>query len=278
MKIVIIGHICIDHNTSENSTYTAAGSSAVFINRIMQQLGENEIIVIAPYGKDFLPYTKEITIYPSQPTSEQTLIYENTVKKNSRTQKVFNINSASPIEIENKFAGIIKQADIIFIAPLLPNFPVCYIQRISQLAKRRALKIILPQGFFREINSKNEVMVREFSEADRIMPYVNIAVISNQDHPYAKEIAAQWVQKSKLAVIITSAEKGASIITRKKQTIIPTMPVPVEKILDSIGSGDIFSAALAHNYAQTRSLEKAVKFANRIARQCLFQTTDSLKI
>ncbi len=278
MKIVIIGHVCIDHNISESSTYTAAGSSAVFINKIMQQFEENEIIIIAPYGKDFLPYTKELTLYPAQPTSDQTLVYKNIIRKVERDQKALYRSNAEPIEIENNFASIIKQADIIFIAPLLPNFPACYIQRISQLAKKKALKIILPQGFFREINSANEVMVREFSEADKIMPYMDIAVISNQDHPHAKEIATQWVQKSKLSVIITSAEKGAFIITRKKQTIIPTIPVPVEKIVDSIGSGDIFSAALAYNYIQTRSLEKAVKFANETARQCLFQTTDSLKI
>ncbi|MCK5044900.1 hypothetical protein KAR26_04215 [Candidatus Parcubacteria bacterium] len=278
MKIAIIGHVCIDHNISESSTYTAAGSPAVFINKIMQQFDDCETMIIAPYGKDFLPHAQKITLYPSQPISDQTLVYENIIRKLERDQKVLYANNALPIEIENKFAEIIKQADIIFIAPILPNFPVSYIQTISSLAKKGALKIMLPQGYFREIDEENEVVVREFSEADKLMPCVNITVISDQDHPYAKEIAREWARKSNTAVIVTLAEKGALIITKNKQTIIPTMPVPLEKIVDSIGAGDIFSAAFSHNYVRTRSLEKAVKFANEIARQCLFQTTDSLKI
>ena len=88
MKAVIIGHICIDHNISESSSYTAAGGPGMFINKILRQIGEWEVTVAAPYGKDLLPHVKQVALYPPEPTSDHNLVYENTIKENSRTQKV----------------------------------------------------------------------------------------------------------------------------------------------------------------------------------------------
>jgi len=49
---------------------------AVFI-KIYKKFPKVLVNVIAPYGIDFLTYTKEINIFPKKPTGDWTLIYEN---------------------------------------------------------------------------------------------------------------------------------------------------------------------------------------------------------
>ncbi|MFH1657360.1 MAG: PfkB family carbohydrate kinase [bacterium] len=269
MKAVIVGHLCIDHNISENSTYTAAGGSAVFIDKIFRRFKNWQTTVIAPYGEDFF-YVENFNLYPSRPTGRQTLVYENISKKNSRSQKALHCDSAKPVEIDKRAKEIIAEADILFITPLLPNFPPPYIENISET---KALKILLPQGYFREINGQNNVIVRKFSEAEKILPLVDVVIVSNQDYPQMEELARQWVIGNNLTVIVTLAEKGALILNKEGESLVPTTPVPAEEIVDSIGSGDIFSAAFAYNYFQTKNLEAAVRFANELARQYLFRTS-----
>lgn len=269
MKIVVVGHVCIDHNISENSAYTAAGGSAVFINKIFKQFKDCQTTIVAPYGKDF-PYAKNFTLYPPEPFAGKTLIYENIVRKNSRSQKALHCDSARPVKIDEKIKKIIQEADLLFIAPLLPNFSTEYIQQISD---NKALKVLLPQGYFRKIDNKNKIVVRKFKEAEKILPLVNIVIVSHQDYPQMKKIAEQWAKKNNLIAIVTLAEKGALVLTKEKETLVPTVPVLSEKIVDSIGSGDIFSAAFAYNYFQTKNSETATRFANKLARQYLFRTS-----
>jgi len=155
MKITILGHVCIDKNTSENSSYTAAGSPAMFMNKIFRQLPDNQLTIIAPYGADFLEYAENGKLYPEKPSGKNTLVYENITKGGARIQKAHH--------------------------------------------------------------------------------------------------------------------------TKEKEIPLPTKAVPESEVVDSVGSGDIFSAGFAHRYQQTHSLEKAGRFANELARQCLFYTPSEIK-
>src|SRR5438874_2601314 len=119
MNIVILGHVCIDKNTSENASYTAAGGPAMFMSKVFRELPDCRTTIIAPYGKDFLPFAKGINLYPSQPTVEHTLVYENITKDKKRVQKCYNYETALPAKLNNEFKSTLKQADILYIAPLV---------------------------------------------------------------------------------------------------------------------------------------------------------------
>jgi len=277
IEILIIGHICIDHNTSEKSSYISAGGSAIFINKIFNQFKDCKTTVIASYGKDFLPYLNKIKIFPARSMYNHTLIYKNIIKNELRVQKTLYRKNASPIKIKNKVGNIIKQADILFIAPLLPNFSPKYIQQIVSFTKKKSVKILLPQGYFRNFNSQNNVTKREFLEANKVLPLLNFIIVSEEDFPQMRKVGHAWVRKNNNTVIITLGKKGALIINKNKEINIPTIPVAANKIVDSIGSGDIFSAGFAYKYMKTKNIKTAVKFANKLAYKHLFYSSNEIK-
>lgn len=269
IRIVIIGHVCIDHNISEKTSYITAGGPAMFIDKIFNQFKDCQTTIVSPYGKDFFHYIKKNTFYPLRSTANHTLIYKNFINKGLRTQEALYRKNAIPLKLKGKVCNIIKQADILFIAPILPNFSPKYIQQISKFTKKGAIKILLPQGYFRDFNSQNKIILRKFSEANKILPSVDFAIASNQDYPKIRQVSPNWVKNNKAIFIITLGKKGAVIVNKNKEIKVPTIPVPNNKIVDSIGSGDIFSAGFAYNYIKTKSSKRAVRFANKLARKYL---------
>ena len=126
MNISILGHVCIDKNTSEHTSYVAAGSPAMFMNRIYKQFPNCPTNIIASYGQDFLKYLNGISIFPKTPNSKKTLVYENISKKGNRLQKAYHREEAFPVAIDDNVKNILSNSDIVFVAPLLPNFPKSY--------------------------------------------------------------------------------------------------------------------------------------------------------
>lgn len=278
MNITILGHVCIDKNTSENASYTAAGSPAMFMNKIYKQFPNADVTIIAPYGKDFLRYKGNTHIYPDSPNNETTLIYENISKAGSRQQKAHNRNEALPVPIDEKSKQIIAASDIVFIAPLMPNFSADYLRQLLASAKQGTLTILLPQGYYRDFDDEDNVLVRPFIEADDILPLVDVVIVSEQDHADMLSLAQQWAKKYNLITIVTEGEKGAVAITKDNKVMLPARMVQESEIVDSVGSGDIFSAGFSYRYKQTSDLEEAGRFANELARQCLFFTPDEIII
>jgi len=249
MNITIVGHVCIDHNESENSSYSTAGSPAVFMNRIFKQLPDCFVSIIAPYGKDFLQYSHGLNLFPKNPTSDVTLVYENISTRNVRTQKAHNTIQAVPPQLDVEMQKILQNSDVILISPQSPAFSSEYLKQAFAYTSEKSIKILSPQGYFRNFDREDNVVVREFVEADEILPLIDVMIVSIEDHSNIMNLAKKWPD-----------------------------PVPKEKIIDSVGSGDIFSAAFAYDHFLYKDLKKALDFANNIARQCLFFTPDEIKI
>ena len=278
MNVVVIGHICIDRNISENSMYMSSGGPAVFIHKVYNQLPNVFFTAISSYGKDLSQYIKNMPIYPAFANINKSLIYENKSKKGIRTQKAFNRTSSLPPKIDGKMIKILKKADIIYIAPLLPNFSYSYLKKINKHLKKSALRIILPQGYFRDFDKKNNVIPRGFNEENEILSLVDIVIISEEDEKDMKNKAKKWIDVNNgLICIITLGEKGAMIMDKKQNIIIPTKPVLKENIIDSVGSGDIFSAAFGYKYVKTNNVRKSCRYANNIAYKCLFFASNDIR-
>jgi len=63
------------------------------------------------------------------------------------------------------------------------------------------------------------------------------------------------------AVCVTRAEEGCLVVTSNETIDIPGERV---KVVDAVGSGDAFSAAMIMSLCRGWDLEKAVRFANRV--------------
>lgn len=278
MKITILGHVCIDKNTSEHSSYTAAGSPAMFMNKIFPQLPDNQVTIITPYGEDFLEHTGDARLYPENPKGLKTLLYENITQAGVRLQKAHHREAANPVPVDTTIKKIVASSDIVFVAPLLPNFSPEYLQNVLFHTKSGTLKVLLPQGYYRDFDHEDNVRVRPFTEDDEILPLVDIVILSDQDHSDMRSLAKEWVSTHNVTAIITLGEKGAVAVTAEKETQLPTRAVPENEVVDSVGSGDIFSAGFSYRYRQTHDLKEAGRFANELAMQCLFFASNDIKI
>ncbi|HSW97108.1 MAG TPA: carbohydrate kinase family protein [Candidatus Saccharimonadales bacterium] len=278
MNVVVIGHVCIDRNISEHASYLAPGSPAMFLSKIFRQLPGCTITIVSPYGTDFLPYTKDITIYPKKPTATHTLLYENVTRAGKRTQKALFSEEAQPVVVDEELRGLVEQADLLYIAPITPNFTPAYLQEVLQYKNKNCVVILSPQGYFRQFDKENTVLVREFVEAEMILPLVDYVIVSEQDHPQMKEISKKWASTYGSTILVTTGDRGADVVTKDTVVSIPTHAVLENDIVDSVGSGDIFSAGFGYWYEKTKSVIPSVQFANKVARACLFFTPEDIRI
>jgi sugar/nucleoside kinase (ribokinase family) len=278
MTITIVGHVCIDTNVSERASYTSAGSPAMFMNTIYRQFPDTNVQIVAPYGPDFLEHRGDAALYPQQPNVQKTLVYENVSKNGMRHQKAYNRDEALPIPMDSALEHRLNGTDILFIAPLLPNVSIPYVQTLVSGANETTVKVLLPQGYYRDFDQDDNVSIRPFDDADSILPLVDIVIVSEQDHADMFVLATRWATQFGVIVIVTCGEKGAVAVTGNGQFDLPARAVTENDIVDSVGSGDIFSAGFAYRYHQTHDLHEAGRFANELARQCLFYTPDNIRI
>ncbi len=265
MNILIIGHVCIDENTSEKVSYKNWGSPLMYMAKYLQTQPDTEVTLLAPYGEDFLGYLRGIHM-ANKPMPTPTLLYRNESTGAGRMQSTENSQLAGPVEITNQLAGVLSAADILILAPLLQNYKYSYVKNLFEYLSRDCVTVLSPQGYLRKVDSDGQISYQKFSDAHKIVPLFDMVVASNEDMPDAANELTAWSQLAKTTnIIMTEGEKGASIIKNGKLTQVTTNAVPSNQIIDSVGCGDIFTAATAYNYFQTRDLLSAVRSGNEAA-------------
>jgi len=272
-NIVLVGHVCIDHNTTESATYTNWGSSVLYMAKYLQATYFSVPLVITNYGPDIVPYLPAVDMVPDKPNQGQTLVYENDTRSVPRIWKAHNTEYAEPPELTAAVIEAVREADIVVVATLLPNYSPAYVQELLSYAKPSALRVLCPQGYLRHIEADGLVTPRRFTEADDIIPLFDLIIFSEEDHPQALKVAQQWQSHNKdTHFIVTQGPGGASIVTEKEITAVPTTPLTPEQIIDSVGCGDVFAATALYDYYQKKDMVSAIKAAHRAAAKKLLST------
>jgi sugar/nucleoside kinase (ribokinase family) len=267
---LLVGHVCIDHNTSERASYTGWGSSVLYIASYLHKYAGASPAILTSYGSDILPYLPEgIALLPVQPNQAETLVYENDTTGPKRIWRCRNPETSPPPALTPETLGSIAGADILIVATLLPNYSPDYIKELMSHAKPGALKVLCPQGYFRTVTDDKLVVPRDFPEAPAVLPYFDLVIYSEEDHPKAMEMAKIWKQDVDTEIIVTQNEKGATIVEKDEAVHIPTTPIAPENIVDSVGCGDIFAASVAAGYYESKDLQTAIQAAHKIAAQKL---------
>jgi len=231
-------------------------------------------VAITNYGPDMLKYMPDIDVIPRRPSRSKTLVFENDTRNGRRVQHCHNVSSADAPEITPEVTEVISKADIIVFAFLLANYSADYVRELLTYAKPDALKVLCPQGYFRHIKDDGLVAPRDFSEATELLPSFDLVMYSEEDYPEAFELARQWKQAADTKVVVTQGDQGASIVERDRTVHVPTTPIPREKIVDSVGCGDIFAATVTYAYWQNRDdLEAAIREAHKAAGAKLLAVT-----
>jgi len=265
-NIVIIGHVCIDHNTTENATYTNWGSTVLYIAQYFQQAHNITPTVISAYGPDMTPYATHFTLLPKEPNRTSTLIYENDTRQIPRIWRAHNTTAATAPELTPELSEAIAQADIVIVGTLLPNYSVEYIRELLSHAKPDSLKVLCPQGYFRTVSDNGLVVPRDFTEGPQIIPLFDLVIYSEEDHPRAFAVASEWASYTNHThIIVTEGPMGASIVTANKPIHIPTVPLSPDEIVDSVGCGDVFDATVTYSYYVHKDLDRAIRDAHKAA-------------
>jgi len=270
LSVVIAGHVCIDHNRSEHANYTSWGSSTLYMAQVFTKQYGAAATVLANYGPDLVPYLlPSVVLMPREPSHAHTLIYENdtSARDGKRVQHCHNVDAATPAPLTVEAKNLLATADIVVLAVLLPNYSVDYVRELLACAAPTALKVLgAAQGYFRQVDSDGLVRPRVFDEAEGIVRQFDLVVYSEEDCPDAFAVAQNWKRMAPdTQIVVTQSSKGASIVYADHIELVPTIPIPPEKIVDSVGCGDTFAAALATAYRDTNDLVSAVKAAHKVA-------------
>lgn len=270
-QIALAGQVCIDRNDVEGTLYTNWGSSVLYMADYYQNAHGITPTILAPYGSDFAEYTAGFSLHPANPTTEQTLVYENTLRDGARTQRCRNAEGELLPPIDDDVEKILSGADITFLAPLTPAYNPDYVEELMAPAQDDQLRVLLPQGYLREIGDDGSVNVREFEESSEIIPNFSLLILSDEDVEDAVGLAQEWRKKhSGTKIVVTKGPEGASIIEEDEEMSVPTTPVNLDQALDTIGCGDTFSATVAYYFMKDPSdLPGAVHKANIAAKQKL---------
>ena len=269
-SVVIAGHVCIDHNKSENATYTGWGSSVLYMAQVFTGLYGAPTTALANYGPDMVPHLPKVTLVPSTPTKDRTLVFENDSSSGKRVQHCYNTDVATPLAITQAVQEKLAAADVVVVAVLLANYGAAHIRELLAHCKPNALKVLCPQGYFRRIDKQGLVHSRPFEEAGDIVGKFDLVVFSEEDYADAFAAAQAWKQAApNTHIVVTQSSKGASIIHADRIEAVPTTPIPPEDIVDSVGCGDTFAAALVNAYYDSHDLRAAITAAHSVAAQKL---------
>ena len=278
MKIVLCGHVCIDVNTSEDATYTSWGSALMYMAHYFQDQLKIDPVLIAAHGRDFEQYAKGVT-FLTVSEDDHTLIYKNHTINSRRLQQCEHVADAKPVSITAAVKDSVAQADIVCVAPLLPNFSAAYVRELLSSKKSKSLAVLLPQGYLRTVDHEGYVQPREFEEASAIIALFDMVILSEDDHRNCMQLAQQWARQApQAAIIVTQGSRGASLISADDVKPVETEPVAENRIVDSVGCGDTFSAALMYSYLQGGDIIAAIQAGNAAARAKLFRVSPAARL
>lgn len=270
-KITILSHVCIDRNVSESSQYESWGSSAMYMANYFANDDTLQTNIIASWGKDFTQYIEGLDLYPLLSNVSESMVYENATAGGKRTQKCYNADIPNP-NLDDEVLTVLGSSDIFILAPLTPSFNEQYITQAMKSLDQDCLKVLSPQGYFRAIGSDGSVKPQEFVDSQRIVKKFDIVILSEDDYPHAMDLAEEWSYYT--TVVMTLGPEGATIVQAGEREVVTVEPVPEDKIVDSVGCGDTFSAALIRSYYAEKDIHHAVIMGNEAARQKLFTTRE----
>lgn len=243
--VTIVGHTCIDNNVVDGIRSENWGSPAMYIAHYYLKNFGIKANIVSSYGSDFTKYTK-VFVFTEQPGDSKSLVYENIVNNGQRVQFCHNSQSSLPATLNQNAIELLKKTNILIIAPQLPNYSPDYIAKIMDYAPSDCLKVLLPQGYMRQVDRTDKIIKRDFAEASRILPYFDAVIASDEDYVDILALATGWAKyKPGSSIVITQAEKGATVFHDGVIQPIATQPIPFTDIKNPVGCGDIFSAQFA---------------------------------
>ena len=265
LSALIVGNLTIDENIEGEEVYTGPGGSAYFCAKILSNL-HVRTTVVSPYGPDFPKMLLQNTSFiPTHPRSDETLAFRNTYNSGNRKQQVYNQKDYIWPDLD------LDLQDIFLVAPVLDNYKI---EKLKYLLPGEVLKILLPQGFFRQVGKNSKIISKKWEPDNSCLNLFDFIILSEEDYEGIEKEAFLWSNISP-TVILTRAEKGCSVF--QKGQACDFHGFKTKNIADVTGAGDVFAASFAYAYCRSKNLETSIEFANASAALSLRYRSNQLK-
>jgi len=169
----------------------------------------------------------------------------------------------------------IKKTKIIYLSSLKNIVPFI---EASKICKKYNIPVILNPGML--------IIEQGFEDIKSLLKLLDILILSEnefksllsfpQEQSFSRQSYEEGAQKLKILgiknIIITLGEKGALLISKDDSQLIET--IKIDKVLDTTGAGDAFSAGFIYKFSNNPKIEfnnliNCVKIGNFIAANCI---------
>ncbi|MBI5029569.1 MAG: ribokinase [Chloroflexi bacterium] len=248
IDFLVVGHIVQD---VVPNGFTVGGT-ATYMSITARNLGRKPGIVtrLAP---DFVLPQVLHDIEVARVDSPHTTTFHNVYHEGHRRQ--FLLNVADPIQPEDIPAAW-STAPIVHLGPLARELDARFAKLFPQ-----ALVGVTPQGWLRQWDDSKRVRMRPWEEAQAILPYVDVLILSEEDLNGDTELMDEYVTSTRIAVM-TQGPKGCVVFVDGKPQHVSGFPA---REVDPTGAGDVFAGAFLIRLSETNDPIQAARFANATA-------------
>jgi sugar/nucleoside kinase (ribokinase family) len=251
-QFVAIGHFA--HDVTERGLIL--GGAASYSTIVARGLGLR-CGVVSAVGEDFLHYHRfdgiPIVLAGAQngvPAGQLTTTFTNIYENGVRRQILKSV--AAPIRTEHIPQEWLN-AEIAYLCPVADEVDPAIAGMFPN-----SLIGVSPQGWMRQWDNEGRVSARKWKDAAKVLPLVDVLVMSEEDIAPFPEVADEYRELVKI-MILTKGDKGSMLFHDGQ--IIDTPAFPTNTV-DPTGAGDVFAAAFLSEYLRTRDLRQASIFAN----------------
>jgi sugar/nucleoside kinase (ribokinase family) len=175
-----------------------------------------------------------------------------------RERKQYWMSDAGKINFKD-----LGKMDIIHIGPIFGEVTLDCVKKAKKNAKLISLDV---QGFLRSSDGK-KVTMKFWDERAEFLKYVDLVKINKLESYFVskktnyEEICKELVEFGPKVVMITLRDEGSIIFSDKFHKI----PVYQTNVVDKTGAGDVYAAAFAIRYFETKDILESGLFASAAA-------------
>lgn len=244
---VAIGYVCADLQPDGS---TRLGGTALFAALTAHRLGlRTAILTSCAPDFDLSAAPPSLTIV--RQSAPVTTMFENRYTDSTRTQ--FLHAHATPIDV-TQMPLRWHNAPIVHLAPIMLEVPTSL---PPTFASESTLVGATPQGWLRHVDASHVVTTDPAILLDLPLNGINVVIMSEEDVQFDEHIVTRLAQRLPL-VVLTRAERGATVFEAGQPTDVPACPADV---VDPTGAGDVFAAAFLMMLRQGQAPVAAARWA-----------------
>ena len=245
---LLIGHLARDL-TPEGDRL---GGTAAYATLMAYALGQR-VGIVTSWGNEFPlePYLGSLPII-NAPTEHSTT-FENLHTPDGRVQILHNL--ATPLDL-HLIPESWLNAPIVHLGPIAREVDPSLVRSFPT-----SLIGVTPQGWIREWDQAGKVSLAEWPEGSFVLERAGAAVISAEDVNYDEERIEEMVIASQVLVVTNGGDNLRVYWNGDVRNFRP----PKVEVCDTVGAGDIFSAAFFIRYHTTRNPWESARFAAELA-------------